>query len=396
MQRITVLGSTGSIGTSTLDVIARNVDAYQVFALVAGGNWRLMAKQCTQFLPQYAVMQCPDAAKQLEAEITRLGISTKVLCGQQAAADVASDDNVDAVMAAIVGAAGLLPTLAAIKAGKRVLLANKESLVMSGELFINAVKQSGATLLPIDSEHNAIFQAMPASVQEHCYSANLKQHGVSKILLTGSGGPFRTRDLSTFANVSVDEAVAHPNWDMGQKISVDSATMMNKGLELIEACWLFGVQPDFIEVLIHPQSVIHSMVRYRDGSVLAQLGAPDMKTPIANCLAFPKRIVSGSEHYDFITGSSFDFKAPDFERFPNLYLAKQAFKLGQESTTVLSAANEVHVEAFLKEQISFTDIAKFNQNILESYQPTAVHDIDSILAIDQQARRLAEQKLQEV
>lgn len=393
MQRITVLGSTGSIGTSTLDVIARNVDAYEVFALVAGRNWRLMAKQCTQFLPQYAVMQCPDAAKLLEAEITRIGISTKVLCGQQAAADVASDDNVDAVMAAIVGAAGLLPTLAAIKAGKRVLLANKESLVMSGELFIDAVKQSGATLLPIDSEHNAIFQAMPASVQEHCYSANLQQHGVSKILLTGSGGPFRTRDLSTFANISVDEAVAHPNWDMGQKISVDSATMMNKGLEFIEAKWLFNAEPSDIQVIIHPQSIIHSMVQYTDGSVLAQMGNPDMRTPIAHALAFPKRIEAGVEPLDFTNMLDFSFNAPDFERYPNLKLAIDACSEGQYATTTINAANEVSVAAFLAKKIGFLDIYKINAQVLDkiakSHKQLKINELDIILQLDSEARHYA-------
>lgn len=400
MQRITVLGSTGSIGTSTLDVIARNADDYQVFALVAGRNWRLMAEQCAQFLPQYAVMQCSDAAKQLEIELTRLGLTTTVLCGQQAASDVACDEQVDSVMAAIVGAAGLLPTLAAIKAGKRVLLANKESLVMSGELFINEVKRSGATLLPIDSEHNAIFQAMPASVQASCYSAELQQHGVSKILLTGSGGPFRTRDLNTFADISVEQAVAHPNWDMGQKISVDSATMMNKGLEFIEAKWLFNAEPNDIQVVIHPQSIIHSMVQYTDGSVLAQMGNPDMRTPIAHALAFPERIDAGVAPLDFTQMVDFSFIAPDFERYPNLKLAIDACSEGQYATTTINAANEVSVAAFLAKKIGFLDIYRINQHVLnriaQSHQSIAINDLDVILQLDSEARRLADNMIAEV
>jgi 1-deoxy-D-xylulose-5-phosphate reductoisomerase len=399
MQRITVLGSTGSIGTSTLDVIARNADAFQVFALVAGRNWRLMATQCVQFLPQYAVMQCPDATKQLEDEVTRLGLSTKVLCGQQAASEVASDSNVDTVMAAIVGAAGLLPTLAAVKAGKRVLLANKESLVMSGELFINEVKRSGATLLPIDSEHNAIFQAMPASVQANCYSAELQQHGVNKILLTGSGGPFRTRDLTTFSDISVEQAIAHPNWDMGQKISVDSATMMNKGLEFIEAKWLFNAKPRDIQVVIHPQSIIHSMVQYTDGSVLAQMGNPDMRTPIAHALAFPERMEAGVAPLDFTQMVDFTFNAPDFNRYPNLKLAIDACSEGQYATTTINAANEISVAAFLDKKIGFLDIYRINQAVLnhiaQTHQNIQINDLDVILQLDSEARSVASQMVAE-
>lgn len=393
MQRVTILGSTGSIGTSTLDVIARNPELYQVFALVAGKNWLLMAEQCKQFLPQYAVMQDAEAAQQLSQFVAQQGLSVTVLSGEQSACDVASDESVDSVMAAIVGAAGLMPTLAAIKAGKRVLLANKESLVMSGELFINEVKHSGATLLPIDSEHNAIFQAMPSSVQENCFSANLAQHGVSKILLTGSGGPFRTRDLNTFANISVDEAVAHPNWDMGKKISVDSATMMNKGLEFIEAKWLFNAEPDDIQVVIHPQSIIHSMVQYTDGSVLAQMGNPDMRTPIAHALAYPKRIDAGVAPLDFTQMVDFSFIAPDFERYPNLKLAIDACTEGQYATTAINAANEQSVAAFLDNKIGFLDIYRINSQVLneiaKQHKHLAINNLGEILQLDSEARALA-------
>lgn len=393
MQRVTILGSTGSIGTSTLDVIARNPEFYQVFALVAGKNWQLMAEQCKQFLPQYAVMQDAEAAQQLSQFVAQQGLPVTVLSGEQSACDVASDESVDSVMAAIVGAAGLMPTLAAIKAGKRVLLANKESLVMSGELFINEVKHSGATLLPIDSEHNAIFQAMPSSVQENCFNANLAQHGVSKILLTGSGGPFRTRDLNTFANISVDEAVAHPNWDMGKKISVDSATMMNKGLEFIEAKWLFNAKPDDIQVVIHPQSIIHSMVQYTDGSVLAQMGNPDMRTPIAHALAYPKRIDAGVAPLDFTQMVDFSFIAPDFERYPNLKLAIDACSEGQYATTAINAANEQSVAAFLENKISFLDIYRINSQVLneiaKQHKHLPINSLDEILQLDSEARALA-------
>lgn len=393
MQRVTILGSTGSIGTSTLDVIARNPELYQVLALVAGKNWQLMAEQCKQFLPQYAVMQDAEAAQQLSQFVAQQGLPVTVLSGEQSACDVASDESVDSVMAAIVGAAGLMPTLAAIKAGKRVLLANKESLVMSGELFINEVKHSGATLLPIDSEHNAIFQAMPSSVQENCFNANLAQHGVSKILLTGSGGPFRTRDLNTFANISVDEAVAHPNWDMGKKISVDSATMMNKGLEFIEAKWLFNAKPDDIQVVIHPQSIIHSMVQYTDGSVLAQMGNPDMRTPIAHALAYPKRIDAGVAPLDFTQMVDFSFIAPDFERYPNLKLAIDACSEGQYATTAINAANEQSVAAFLENKISFLDIYRINSQVLneiaKQHKHLPINNLDEILQLDSEARALA-------
>lgn len=392
MQLLTVLGSTGSIGTNTLDVIANNNEKFGVYALVAGKNWQLLAKQCLQFQPRYAVMQCPNAAQKLKQEIATL--ETEVLYGETAAAEVASNNAVTTVMAAIVGAAGLLPTLAAIKAGKRVLLANKESLVMSGELFINEVKRSGATLLPIDSEHNAIFQAMPQSIQSECYSAELAQNGVSKILLTGSGGPFRTRDLATFDAITVDEAVAHPNWSMGPKISVDSATMMNKGLEFIEAKWLFNAKASDIQVVIHPQSIIHSMVQYVDGSVLAQMGRPDMRTPIAHALSFPARINAGVEPLDFSKMVDFSFLAPDYARYPNLKLAIDACSAGQYATTTINAANEQSVAAFLQNKISFNDIYRINNAVLEAvtkqYQQPKLNDLEAILMLDAEARKIAE------
>ena len=394
MQRITVLGSTGSIGTNTLNVIARNSSDFFVHALVAGNNWQLMAEQCQTFKPLYAVMQNAEAANRLEKECKRLGLNTEVLVGEQAAVEVASSAQVDVVMAAIVGAAGLMPTLAAVQAGKRVLLANKESLVMSGELFINAVKTSGATLLPIDSEHNAIFQAMPANVQQQCYSASLNEHGVSKILLTGSGGPFRTRELSTFDTISVEQAVAHPNWSMGRKISVDSATMMNKGLEFIEAKWLFNAEPSDIQVVIHPQSIIHSMVQYCDGSVIAQMGRPDMRTPIAHALAFPERINAGVEPLDFTKMVDFSFVEPDFKRYPNLKLAIDACAEGQYATTSVNAANEEVVAAFLAKKIGFNDIYRINKAVLnkisQSHSKLVIEDLETILQLDNEARQIAQ------
>jgi 1-deoxy-D-xylulose-5-phosphate reductoisomerase len=393
MQRITILGSTGSIGTNTLDVISQNKENFDVYALVAGGNWQLMSEQCRLFNPKYAVMHDHDAACNLERECQRLGLATEVLQGQEAACEVVTNADVDTVMSAIVGAAGLIPTLAAVNAGKRILLANKESLVMSGEIFINAVKQSGATLLPIDSEHNAIFQAMPVSVQQSCFSASLDQHGVNKILLTGSGGPFRQRPLATFDDITVDEAIAHPNWQMGRKISVDSATMMNKGLEFIEAKWLFNAQCSDIEVVIHPQSIIHSMVQYRDGSVIAQLGRPDMRTPIAHALAFPERIKSGVAPLDFSQMKDFSFSEPDFGRYPNLKLAIDACNEGQYATTTINAANEETVSAFLAKKISFSDIYRINQGVLnrvtQSHAQCDLDGVNSVISLDAEARNIA-------
>ncbi|MER2493015.1 1-deoxy-D-xylulose-5-phosphate reductoisomerase [Catenovulum sediminis] len=393
MNSLTILGSTGSIGLSTLEVVRNNPGKLSVFALAANTNVDLMLEQCIEFKPEFALMVDPQAASLLQAKLKPLQLDTEVLTGSDNMCVLASDDKTHTLVAAIVGAAGLSSTLAAAQAGKKILLANKEALVMSGQIFLDQVKAHGAELLPVDSEHNAIYQSLPLDYQQGYLHKNIRDYGVDALILTGSGGPFLKTPLVELTEKTPEQACNHPNWSMGQKISVDSATMMNKGLELIEACWLFGVQPDFIEVLIHPQSVIHSMVRYCDGSILAQLGAPDMKTPIAHCLGFPQRIHSGSAHYDFINGPAFEFTAPDYQRFPNLKLASEAFAYGQEATTVLSAANEVHVAAFLRKQIQFTAIAELNAKILEKYQPSAVSDIDSILQIDQYARVLATEGL---
>ncbi len=388
MSNVCILGSTGSIGRSTLDVIACHKH-YNVFALVANSNHDLMIEQCQQFKPRFVVMQNPDASKRVKKTLASLNLPCCVIDSARAAEEVASHPDVDIVMSAIVGAAGLLPTLAAVEQGKRILLANKESLVMSGELFINKVKQHNATLLPIDSEHNAIFQAMPSHVQGASFDAELHQQGVSKILLTGSGGPFLNRDLTTFCDISVEQAVAHPNWSMGQKISVDSATMMNKGLEFIEAKWLFNANVDDIEVVIHPQSVIHSMVQYVDGSVLAQMGNPDMRTPIAHALAFPERIESGVAPLNFSDMLDFTFVKPDYQRYPNLKLAIDACREGQYATTTVNAANEVSVAAFLSGRIGFNDIYKVNEQTLMAMPNRQLESLDEILALDSRAREIA-------
>nr|WP_111980135.1 1-deoxy-D-xylulose-5-phosphate reductoisomerase [Algibacillus agarilyticus] len=390
MQKVTVLGATGSIGLNTLDVIRDNPERFSVFALTANTQVKLLAKLCAEFKPEYAVVLVDSAAIQLQSLLKAQNLKTVVLCGEQALIDVVEDQNVDTVMAAIVGAAGLRPCLAAAKSGKRILLANKESLVMSGQLFLQEVKDNQATLLPVDSEHNAIFQSLPLDYQSNYLQQKVEDFGVSQIVLTGSGGPFRTTPLELLSAKSADEACAHPNWDMGRKISVDSATMMNKGLEFIEACYLFSVTPDFIDVLIHPQSVIHSMVRYIDGSVVAQMGQPDMRTPIAHTLGFPDRIKSSVSAYDFTQGGDFTFNAPCEQRYPNLYLAKQAFNLGQESTTTLNAANEVAVDAFLQGKIAFTDIASLNADVLAAITLAKAHSIDDILAIDNESRSLTQ------
>lgn len=389
MKKIAVLGSTGSIGQSTLEVVRQNPDALSVFALAAYSKVDIIFKQCLEFRPAYVVLIQPEAAAELAQMLTLANCATHVLVGSNELNQLVSVAELDVVVAAIVGGAGLSSTLAAAQAGKTILLANKEALVMSGRIFIDQVKQSGARLLPVDSEHNAIFQSLSADYQKDYLNQNITDFGVHSIILTGSGGPFLNTPLTELPHKTPAQACKHPNWSMGQKISVDSATMMNKGLELIEACWLFDVAPDFIEILIHPQSVIHSMVRYIDGSIMAQLGAPDMKTPIAHCLGFPNRIASGSEHFDFIKAGQFNFQAPDFERFPNLKLAQQAFCAGQEMTTILNAANEIHVDAFLNEKIKFTDIAKYNQSVMEKLQPSKASDLSSIFAIDEEARALA-------
>tara|TARA_B100002049_G_scaffold236530_1_gene223548 strand:- start:614 stop:1828 length:1215 start_codon:yes stop_codon:yes gene_type:complete len=383
-EQLVVLGATGSIGLSTLDVVARNTDRFAIFALTAGQNAEKMAELCLAHQPKFAVMANSAAAKALSSLLANTPCTTEVLVGVEAMSELAAHPEVNTVMSAIVGAAGLLPTLSAVEAGKKVLLANKESLVMSGQLFIDKVKQHGATLLPIDSEHNAIFQCMPASLQNT--SGLLGDNGVSKILLTGSGGPFLTRDLATLSSVTVAEAVAHPNWSMGQKISVDSATMMNKGLEFIEAKWLFNCHASDIEVVIHPQSIIHSMVQYQDGSVLAQMGNPDMRTPIAHALAFPDRVDAGVKPLDFSELADFTFTKPDYARYPNLKLAIDASEMGQGATTTVNAANEVAVAAFLNGQIGFTDIFRVNAQTLESTLNVNVQTLEEILACDKAAR----------
>jgi 1-deoxy-D-xylulose-5-phosphate reductoisomerase len=384
MQRITILGSTGSIGVSTLDVIARHPNRYIVHALTAHTRVEELASQCEQFHPSVAVVGSAESASALSRILQQKGLNTQVEYGEAALSCVASDNECDTVMAAIVGAAGLTPTLAAARAGKKILLANKEALVMSGQLFMDAVAASGATLLPIDSEHNAIFQCMPRH-----YQRAPRVHGIEKILLTASGGPFLTRAVDTLDLVTPEEAIAHPKWVMGRKISVDSATMMNKGLEVIEAHWLFGVSATHIEVLIHPQSVIHSMVSYVDGSVLAQLGNPDMRTPIAHALAYPERIASGVAQLDLTTVGQLVFEKPDHSRFPCLKLAYDALQAGGVAPTILNAANEIAVQAFLDRRIGFRMIDQVIARVLDALPHTMVNCIDNLLDQDRAARDLA-------
>lgn len=393
MKQLTILGSTGSIGCSTLDVVRHNPEHFRVVALVAGKNVTRMVEQCLAFSPRYAVMDDEASAKLLKTMLQQQGSRTEVLSGQQAACDMAALEDVDQVMAAIVGAAGLLPTLAAIRAGKTILLANKESLVTCGRLFMDAVKQSKAQLLPVDSEHNAIFQSLPQPIQHNLGYADLEQNGVVSILLTGSGGPFRETPLRDLATMTPDQACRHPNWSMGRKISVDSATMMNKGLEYIEARWLFNASASQMEVLIHPQSVIHSMVRYQDGSVLAQLGEPDMRTPIAHTMAWPNRVNSGVKPLDFCKLSALTFAAPDYDRYPCLKLAMEAFEQGQAATTALNAANEITVAAFLAQQIRFTDIAALNLSVLEKMDMREPQCVDDVLSVDANAREVARKEV---
>ncbi|WP_028112069.1 1-deoxy-D-xylulose-5-phosphate reductoisomerase [Ferrimonas kyonanensis] len=388
MQKLALFGATGSIGSSTLDVVRRHPEQFQVEVLTAHSNWQSMLALCQEFQPAVAVMVDPQAAQQLNQALKGQA-NTEVLAGEQALTDVAELDSVDVVMAAIVGAAGLNSTLAAVRKGKRILLANKEALVVSGRLFMDAVREHGATLLPVDSEHNAIFQSLPEAVQQQLGYCDLAGNGVSHLLLTGSGGPFRTRDLSRFDAITPAEACAHPNWSMGQKISVDSASMMNKGLEYIEARWLFNASPSQIQVVIHPQSVIHSMVQYQDGSVLAQMGQPDMRTPIAHSLSYPNRIVSGVEPLDFFKVGQLTFEEPDFQRYPCLKLAMDACDHGQEATTVVNAANEQAVAAFLQGQIKFTDIARVNRFCLEQADLSPLTDLAALNALDSQTRAMA-------
>lgn len=394
MKQLTILGSTGSVGCSTLDVVRHNPGRFTVVALVAGKNVTRMVEQCLEFRPRFAVMEDEVCAAELRLALREVGgVTTEVMAGRQAACEMAVLDDVDQVMAAIVGAAGLLPTLAAIRAGKQILLANKESLVTCGRLFMDEVKRSGAQLLPVDSEHNAIFQSLPETIQRELGYADLEKNGVSSIILTGSGGPFRDTAIDALDAMTPEQACRHPNWSMGRKISVDSATMMNKGLEYIEARWLFNASANQMEVLIHPQSIIHSMVRYQDGSVLAQLGVPDMRTPIAHTMAWPERVSSGVEALDFCKAGSFSFCAPDFQRYPCLKLAMDACGHGQAATTVLNAANEVAVEAFLEGRISFTDIAKMNEQVLNIIDLREPGSVDEVLLIDVKARAVAHEQV---
>ncbi|WP_301669762.1 1-deoxy-D-xylulose-5-phosphate reductoisomerase [Neisseria benedictiae] len=383
-QVLTILGSTGSIGESTLDVVSRHPEKFRVFALAGHKQVEKLAAQCRTFRPEYAVVADAEHAARLEALLKRDGTATQVLHGTQALVDVASADEVSGVMCAIVGAAGLPSALAAAQKGKTIYLANKETLVVSGALFMETARANGAAVLPVDSEHNAVFQVLPRD-----YTGRLNEHGIRSIILTASGGPFLTADLNTFDSITPAQAVKHPNWRMGRKISVDSATMMNKGLELIEAHWLFNCPPDKLEVVIHPQSVIHSMVRYRDGSVLAQLGNPDMRTPIAYCLGLPERIDSGVGDLDFDALSALTFQKPDFDRFPCLKLAYEAMNAGGAAPCVLNAANEAAVAAFLDGQIKFTDIAKTVAHCLAQDFSDGIGDIGGLLAQDAQTRAQA-------
>ena len=382
-QRLTVLGSTGSIGTSTLDVVARHPERFEVFALSAATQVDLLLAQCAQFRPRYAVMASAPHAAALAEKLQANGLPTQVIQAQNALEMIASHDDVDAVMAAIVGAAGLAPCLAAARAGKRLLLANKEALVVGGGLFMQTVRDGGATLLPIDSEHSAIFQCLPED------SATWSDR-VDSILLTASGGPFRQRDPSTLSQITPDQACAHPNFSMGRKISVDSATMMNKALEVIEARWLFDLHPDQIKVVIHPQQIIHSMVQFKDASILAQLGTPDMRVPIACGLSWPERITSGASKLDFSTLSALAFEDADAVRFPGLHLSWQALKAAEGTTAVLNAANEVAVDAFLSGRLRFDHIHAVNLATLDAVSPSKPDSLAALLDLDTQARHAAE------
>lgn len=385
---VTVLGATGSIGVSTLDVVASHPDRYHVVALTANQDVARMVELCRVHRPRFAVMAKEAAAEELQQRLKSVSAETHVLAGAQALERVAALPEVDAVMAGIVGGAGLLPTLAAARAGKRVMLANKEALVMAGALFMDAVRQSGAELLPVDSEHNAVFQCLPPR-----FDRGLELLGVRRILLTASGGPFRRADPATLDHVTPELACAHPNWVMGRKISVDSATMMNKGLEVIEACWLFNASPDQVEVVLHPQSIVHSMVEYEDGSVLAQLGSPDMRTPIAYALAWPERIASGAPRLDLSVIGRLEFEAPDELRFPCLRLAYDAARRGGTAAAILNAANEEAVAAFLDRQLPFTAIARVIESTLAAVTVTEPTGLDVILQADAAAREQARREL---
>jgi 1-deoxy-D-xylulose-5-phosphate reductoisomerase len=392
MKGICILGATGSIGVSTLDVVARHPHLYKVVALTANKNIDTLYEQCLAHSPEVVVIVDEQKATEFQVKIENSSLKDlRVLTGADALVDVSTLPNVDSVMAAIVGAAGLLPTLAAAEAGKTVLLANKEALVMSGDIFMNAVEKSGAHLLPIDSEHNAIFQCMPVN-----YQTGVVGKGVRRILLTASGGPFRTQPLEELSSVTPAQAVAHPNWDMGKKISVDSATMMNKGLEMIEACLLFNMKPEQIQVVLHPQSVIHSMVDYVDGTVLAQMGCPDMRIPIAHALAYPERFESGASPLDIFAVKHMDFEPADLARFPCLRLAYEAITAGGTMPTVLNAANEIAVEAFLNEQIRFTDIPVVIEKTMQAIPVQKGDSLEKILEMDNKARVIAKQAIKDV
>ena len=390
-MRVCILGSTGSIGTSTQDVLSRHRDRYEVFALTAQRRVDELLDQCLSWAPKFAVLPDPASAQTLQAKLRDAGSATAVLVGAQALCEVACHPEVDAVMAAIVGAAGLSPCLAAARAGKRLMLANKEALVVGGALFMNAVREGGAQLLPIDSEHSAIFQCLPEDRSR--WAAR-----IDHIILTASGGPFRTRDISTLASVTPDQACAHPNWVMGRKISVDSATMMNKALEVIEARWLFDLTPEQIKVVIHPQSIVHSMVVCRDNSVLAQLGTPDMRVPIAYGLSFPERVTSGADLLDFPSLAALTFEPPDAQRYPGLPLAWAALRGPEGSTAVLNAANEVAVEAFLAERIGFDQIHHLNAGVVESVQPQTdeCRSVEGLIELDARVRRTAMQWVERI
>ncbi|PKH04335.1 1-deoxy-D-xylulose-5-phosphate reductoisomerase [Psychromonas sp. MB-3u-54] len=386
MKKLAILGATGSIGDSTLSVCRSNPGLYQITLLAASSSVDKMFALCREFTPLYVSMSCKIAAEKLRSLLKVDNLSCHVLDDEQALLQLLASDYVDSVMAAIVGAAGLKTTLAAVDAGKEVFLANKEALVMSGALFIDAVKKSGAKLWPVDSEHNAIYQALSPKLQDTIGACDLSGEGVSKILLTGSGGPFLEKPLAEFSAITPAQAVKHPNWSMGKKISIDSATMMNKGLEYIEARWLFNATKEQLQIIIHPQSVIHSMVQYKDGSVIAQMGNPNMRIPIAYVLGGEQRIESGIDSLDFFAAPDFSFSAPDFDRYPCLKLAIDACFEGQQSTTILNAANEIAVEAFLNQSIKFTQISQLVERVLNQYQSAAIESVEHLLEIDSQAR----------
>lgn len=390
MINVCILGSTGSIGESTLDVIARHPDLYRISVLTANTNIDKLFLQCQQFKPDIAVIANDTYATEFKKRIQQSNLNTEVLTGQQGLIQATRDPQNDIVVAAIVGASGLLPTLTAVRAGKKILLANKEALVMSGHLFIEETRRFHAQLLPIDSEHNALFQCLPCQ-----YQGDLAEDGIDKIILTASGGPFRTTPFEDLKNITPEQAIAHPNWEMGKKISVDSATMMNKGLEVIEACWLFNASPEQVDVIIHPQSIIHSMVAYHDGSYLAQLGNPDMRTPIAHALAWPNRIESGVNKLDFASLSSLTFEKPDNARFPCLNLAYDAMKTGGTAPTILNAANEIAVAAFLNERIPFLAIHEVIHHTLNKTPIDEASQLDTIVGSDQKARNIAQSYINE-